>query len=106
VISDALINVKGDAGFAGRVEARTSMITSTDPTTRATRQRRRRASGGRSGRPRADRSVVLPMVTGLAAVLLLTAIALLTGQETTVSVAIAAVGAIVSAALSHVRGGR
>jgi hypothetical protein len=46
------------------------------------------------------------MVTGLAAVLLLTAIALLTGQETTASVAIAAVGAIVSAALSHVRGGR
>jgi hypothetical protein len=82
------------------------MITSTDSLTRAPRQRRRGARGGRSGRPWAERCVVLPMVAGLGAVLLLTAMALLTGEDTTATVAITAVGAIVSAALSHLRGGR
>jgi len=85
------------------------MTTSTDPLTPAPRQRqqrRRRARGGRSGRPAVDRSVLVPMAAGLAAVLLLTAMALMTGQETTATVGITAVGAIVSAALSHLRCGR
>lgn len=82
------------------------MITSTDPMTRAPRQRRRRARGGRSGRPAIDRSILLPMTVGLTVVVLLSVMALLTGEETTATVAITAVGAIVSAALSHLRCGR
>jgi hypothetical protein len=43
------------------------------------------------------------MAAGLTAVLLLTAMAAVTGQETTATVAVTAVGAIVTAALSHLR---
>ena len=71
---------------------------STNPAPQMPRQRRRR---GRAVHRRAgQRPVVLPMAAGLAAVLLLTAMAMLTGRETTASVALTAVVAIVTAALA------